>query len=133
MLGSAKKRWKHVSRKIQINRPQGCGNGRWARHWGRHRKACPCGGEAAPGSEIIRGQDRIDAAEPQDGRQVQAADHAAGNEEGERDDHAAGAAAGRVERAGAAPVRQLHADAEHKGAGNERRPDRRNGAAEARD
>ena len=68
----------------------------------------------------------------QERRQMQAADHAADDEEGERDQHAAGAAAGGVERAGAAAVGELHADAEHEGADDERRPDRRDGAAEAR-
>ena len=68
----------------------------------------------------------------QERRQMQAADHAAGDEEGERDQHAAGAAADGVERAGAAAVGELHADAEHEGADDERRPDRRDGAAEAR-
>ena len=66
------------------------------------------------------------------GRQMQAADHAADDEERQRDQHAAGAAAGGVERAGAAAVGELHADAEHEGADQQRRPDRRDGAAEAR-
>jgi len=44
----------------------------------------------------------------------------------------AGAAADRVERAGTATVGELHADAEHKSSGDERRSDRCDGAAEAR-
>ena len=44
---------------------------------------------------------------------MQTADHAADNEECKRYDHAAGATAHRVERAGAAAVGKLHADAEH--------------------
>ena len=95
-------------------------------------EARPGRGEPAPGSEIGRGEDRIDAAERQERRQMQAADHAAGDEEGERDQHAPGAAAGGVERAGAAAVGELHADAEHEGADHERRPERRDGAAKAR-
>ena len=63
---------------------------------------------------------------------MQAADHAAGDEERERDDHAAGAAADGVERAGAAAVGELHADAEHERADQQRRPERRDRAAEAR-
>ena len=62
---------------------------------------------------------------------MQAADHAADDEQRERDQHAARAAARRVERAGAAAVRKLHADAEHERADDERRPDRRDRAAEA--
>ena len=50
----------------------------------------------------------------------------------ERDQHPARAAADGVERAGAAAVGELHADAEHEGADDERRPDRRDRAAEAR-
>ena len=50
----------------------------------RQPRGSPRGGKAAPGAEIVRRQDRIDAAEPQERRQMQAADHAAGDEEGER-------------------------------------------------
>ncbi len=82
----------------------------------------PGRGKAAPGAEIVRREDRIDAAEPQERRQMQAAEHAADDEEGERHQHAAGAAADGVERAGAAAVGELHADAEHEGADDERGP-----------
>ena len=47
-------------------------------------------------------------------------------------DHAARAAADGVERAGAAAVGELHADAEHEGADHQRRPERRDRAAETR-
>ena len=90
----------------------------------RHRKS-------APRAEIGRRKDRIDAAEPQKCRQMQAADHAACDEQRERDQHAAGAAARGVERAGAAAVRELHADAEHEGADDQRWSDRRDRAAKA--
>ena len=63
---------------------------------------------------------------------MQAADHAAGDEERKRDDHAAGAAADGVERAGTAAIGELHADAEHERADQQRRPERRDRAAEAR-
>ena len=54
------------------------------------------------------------------------------HEERQRDQHAAGAAAGGVERAGAAAIGELHADAEGEGADDERGPERRDGAAEFR-
>ena len=47
-------------------------------------------------------------------------------------EHAAGAAADGVERAGTAAVGELHADAEHERADQQRRPERRDRAAEAR-
>ena len=62
---------------------------------------------------------------------MQTADHAADNEQRERDQHAPRAAARRVERAGAAAIGELHADAEHESADHQRRPDRRDRAAEA--
>ena len=88
-------------------------------------------GEPAPRAEVSRCKDRVDAAERQKRRQMQAADDAAHDEQRERDQHPAGAAARGVKRAGAAAVRELHADAEHEGADDERRSDRRNGSAEA--
>ena len=87
--------------------------------------------ETAPGAEIIRGKNRIDAAKPEECRQVEAAEDAAGDEQRQRDQHAAGAAADGVECARAATVGELHADAEYKRSDDQRRPDRRNGATEA--
>ena len=90
----------------------------------RHRKSAPC-------AEVIRRQHRIYTAKRQKGRQMQTSNHAADNKQRERDQHAARTATCGIERAGAAAVGELHADAEHEGADHERWPDWRDRAAEA--
>jgi len=97
----------------------------------RRRNAGERHREPTPRAEIVRGEHRIDATEPQKRRQMQTADHAAGDEQRERDQHAPRTPTRRIERAGAAAVSKLHADAEHERTDDERWPDRRNRAAEA--
>ena len=97
---------------------------------GGERDARQCRRQPAPRAEIVGGEDRIDAAERQERRQRQAAEDAADDEEQQRDQHASRAAADSVERAGAAAIGELHADAEGEGADQERRTERRDGAAE---
>ena len=62
-------------------------------------------------------------------RHVQDAGDRTGDERGERDQHAHAAAAGRVERPRCAAASQLHADAEHERADDDRHADRRDRAA----
>ena len=81
------------------------------------------------GAEIVRRQDRIDAAERKKRRQRQTAEYAADDEEQQRDQHAPRSAANRIERPRAAAVRQLHAGTEDKRADDQRGPERSDGAA----
>ena len=86
--------------------------------------------QAAPGAEIVGRQHGIHAAERQESRQRETAEHAADHKKQQRDQHASRAAADRIERAGTATVGELHADAEHKGADHQRGSERRDGSAD---